>query len=468
MSDKIKILKQNLKKTIWFDEESHIYPYLFEERGNYKGKSKLLVKPNNTAEVSQILDLCYKNRISVVPQGGRTGLSGGTIPNSENNEIIISMEKMNKILSVDRTGFNMVAESGCTLNDLKNSAERNGLFFPLMLPSKESCTIGGNISTNAGGSSVLKYGMTRDLVLGLEIVLPNGKILNGLREIKKDNRGYDLKHIFIGSEGTLGIITSAVLKIFPKPKKKTITMVALKDIKKVLEFFNFVNSSHHENLTAFELNSNLGLKFIKNIFNEIPIPFSNKYPWYIIIELSSFDNIDLEKKIELLLEEAIKKEIIIDAIRPQNISQYENIWKTREFISYAQKKDSPSIKHDISLPISKIPKFIEEAEISIKKILASANILIFGHIADGNIHYNVSDKKVINKNNIDFYSKKINSVVFDLVYKYNGSFSAEHGIGKMKINELIKYTSTEEITVKKQIKKLFDPRGIMNPGKVFN
>ena len=467
MSDKINILKKNLNKNIWTDEKDHIYPYLLEERGKYIGKSKLLLKPTTTAEVSEILRICYKNKISVVPQGGRTGLSGGTIPNPEKDEIIISMEKMNKIISIDKKSLNMVTQSGCTLEDIKKAAKINGLYFPLTLPSKDSCTIGGNISTNAGGSSVLKYGMTRDLVLGLEIVLPDGKILNGLREIKKDNRGFDLKHIFIGSEGTLGIITAAVLKVFPVPKKKSSAILAFKNINKVIEFFNFVNSSHHENLTSFELNSNLGLELIKKNFNEIPIPFDNRYPWYVIIELSYLKDIDVDQEIIILFEKAIEKDIIIDAIKPQTIAQSNNIWKTREFISYAQKKNGPSIKHDISLPISKIPIFIKESEELIKKVLPDANILIFGHLADGNIHYNISNNNILKKSNLDLYSKKVNTIVFDLVYKYNGSFSAEHGIGKMKVKEFIKYTSSEEMNVKKQIKKLFDPRGIMNPGKVF-
>ena len=468
MSDKINILKEKLKKNIWIDEKDRIFPYLLEERGKYKGRSQLLLKPTTTAEVSQILSICNKNKISVVPQGGRTGLSGGTIPNPEKNEIIISMEKMNKIVSMDQKCFSMVVQSGCTLSDIKRKAKSKGLYFPLTLPSKDSCTIGGNISTNAGGSSVLKYGMTRDLVLGLELVLPNGKILNGLREIKKDNRGYDLKHIFIGSEGTLGIITSAVLKIFPAPKRKSSAIVALKDINKVIKFFNFINSSHYENLTSFELNSNLGLEFIKNNFSEIPIPFDNKYPWYVIIELTYLKDINVDSEIIILLEKAIEKDIVLNAIKPQTIEQSKNIWKTREFLSYAQKKNGLSIKHDISLPISKIPMFIKESEDLIKKVFKDPSILIFGHLADGNIHYNVSNNNILKKTNIDFYSKKVNTIVFDLVYKYNGSFSAEHGIGKMKVKELIKYSTSEEVNVKKQIKKLFDPNGIMNPGKVFS
>ncbi len=468
MGNQINILKESLSKNIWYEEDYNISPYLTEERGKYIGKSKLLLKPNTTSDVSKILNICNNHKISVVPQGGRTGLSGGTIPNPEKNEVIISMEKMNKVLSIDKNNFHLVAQSGCTLADIKKKSKDKNLYFPLCLPSMETCTIGGNICTNAGGSSVLKYGMTRDLVLGLEIVLPNGKVLNCLREIKKDNRSYDIKHIFIGSEGTLGIITSAVLRLFPQPKKTGIAFVALENIKKAIEFFNYINSSHNEHLTAYELNSNLGLKFIKKNYPRISIPFDNKYPWYVIIELSFIKNIDIDSEIELVLEEAFAKKLIIDAVKPQNIIQSNNIWKTREWLSYAQKKDGPSIKHDISLPISKIPVFIEEAEVLVKQVLPNANILIFGHLADGNIHYNISDNIVLNKTNIDFFSKKINTIVFDLVYKYNGSFSAEHGIGMTKTREFVKYTNPEELNVKRQIKKLFDPKGIMNPGKVFS
>ena len=467
MKNKLNILKNNLKKEIWYEKKYQIDPYLSEERGKYIGVSKLLLKPRTTKEVSKILDICNKNKISVVPQGGRTGLSGGTIPNPKKNEIIISMEKMDKILSFDKNNFSITTQSGCKLLHIKKHSKVNNTYFPLNLPSKGSCTIGGNIATNAGGSNVLKYGMTRDLVLGLEIVLPDGKILNTLKEIKKDNRGYDLKHLFIGSEGTLGIITSAVLKLFPIPKKKGMAIVALKNIKKVIDFLKFINSSHKEQLNSFELNSNLGLSLINKHFNDISIPFENNYPWYVVFELSYLQNIDIEKEIDSVLEKALEKKYILDAIKPQNIHQTNTIWKTREWLSFAQKKEGYSVKHDISIPISKIPLFLKEAEKAIIKVLSDSKILIFGHIADGNLHYNISSSSIKDETSFKFYSKKINTIVFDLVYKYEGSFSAEHGIGKMKIKELKKYSTSEEFFVKMQIKKLFDPKGIMNPGKVI-
>ena len=273
-----------------------------------------------------------------MPQGGRTGLSGGTIPNPEKNEVIISMERMNKILSLDKDNFSITTQSGCTLMSIKKHTQDNNMYFPLNLPSKESCTIGGNIATNAGGSNVLKYGMTRDLVLGLEIVLPDGKILNSLKEIKKDNRGYDLKHLFIGSEGTLGIVTSATLKLFPLPKRTGMAIVAIKDINKVTEFLKYINSIHVEQLSSFELNSNIGLSFIKKHFNNIQIPFNNNYPWYVIFELSFLKDINVDSILDKILENSFEKNYILDAIKPQNLKQINNIWKTREWLSLAQKR----------------------------------------------------------------------------------------------------------------------------------
>ena len=362
MKDKLSVLKNNLSKKIWYEEKYQIEPYLSEERGNFLGKSKLLLKPRTTKEVSKIVNICNKNKISIVPQGGRTGLSGGTIPNPKKNEIIISLEKMDKIMSFDKNNLSIITQSGCTLFDIKKYSHINDTYFPLNLPSKESCTIGGNIATNAGGSNVLKYGMTRDLVLGLEIVLPDGKILNTLKEIKKDNRGYDLKHLFIGSEGTLGIITSAVLKLFPLPKKKGMAIVAIKDVKKAIDFLKFINCSYKEQLNSFELNSSLGLNFIKKHYSQISIPFNNSYPWYIIFELSYLQEIDIDIEINILLEKALEKNYILNAIKPKNISETNNIWKTREFLSAAQKKDGLSVKHDISIPISNIPTFLIKAE----------------------------------------------------------------------------------------------------------
>ena len=464
--DKINLLKKKLKSHLWTDSQETINSYLYEQRGNLSGNSHLLLKPNNTSDVSKIIKLCNKYRISIVPQGGRTGLCGGTVPSKRGNEVLITTEKMNKIIKIDKDNFNIVVQSGCSLVSVKEAAKKIGRFFPTTLPSQESCTVGGNISTNAGGSSVLKYGMTRDLVEGLEVVMPNGDILNSIKEIKKDNRGFDPQHLHIGAEGTLGIITTAKLKLFPTIKNKAMAIVALKNIENAINFLSMVKDKYYEYLSAFELNSNIGMSLIKKYFLDISIPFENKYSWYVIFELSSDEENTLDNKIDLILERALGTKLIIDAIKPQNISQYKNIWNTREYLSQAQKLNGPSIKHDISITIEKISYFLKEAELKLSNI-PKINFLAFGHLADGNLHYNISKPYSISDSHFKKFHKVVNKTIFDLVYNLGGSFSAEHGIGKIKIKELKKYSSKEEFVLKQNIKKLIDPNNIMNPGKIF-
>ena len=464
--DKVNILKKKLKSHLWTDKPEVINSYLHEQRGNLSGKSRLLLKPKNTQDVSEIIKICNKYKISIIPQGGRTGLCGGTVPSKVGNEVLITTEKMNKIINVDEENFNIVAQSGCSLISIKNAAQKAERFFPITLPSQESCTIGGNISTNAGGSSVLKYGMTKDLVLGLEVVMPNGDILNSIKEIKKDNRGFDPQTLHIGAEGTLGIITAAKLKLFPTIKDKAMAIVALRHIQDAVKFLAMVKDLCFEYLSSFEINSNIGMELIKKHFLDISIPFENKYSWYIILELSSNEKIFLENKLDSILEKALLSKTIVDAIKPQNIKQYNNIWNTREYLSQAQKINGPSIKHDISIPIKKISYFLKEVELRLSKI-PKKNLLAFGHLADGNLHFNVSKPIDVNKSNFKKLKTYVNKTIFDLVYDLNGSFSAEHGIGKIKINEFKKYSSNEEFMLKKKLKKLIDPNNIMNPGKIF-
>ena len=464
--DKIKILKKKLRNDLWIDEKEIISSYLYEQRGNLSGKSQLLLRPKSTLDVSEIIKICNKYKISIIPQGGRTGLCGGTVPSKLGDEVLITTEKMNKIINVDKENFNIVVQSGCSLVSIKNAAQNIKRFFPITLPSQESCTIGGNISTNAGGTSVLKYGMTKDLVLGLEVVMPNGNILNSIKEIKKDNRGFDPQSLHIGAEGTLGIITAAKLKLFPIIKNKAMAIVALKNIQAAINLLTLIKDLYFEYLSSFEVNSNIGMALIKKYFLNISIPFDNKYPWYVIFELSSNEKNSLDSKLDLILEKALVAKIITDAIVPQNIEQYNNIWNTREYLSQAQKINGSSIKHDISIPIKRIPYFLREAEIRLSKF-PKKNLLAFGHLADGNLHYNVSKPIDINNSNFKKLTRYVNKIIFDLVYDLGGSFSAEHGIGKIKTNELKKYSSKEEFMLKKNLKKLIDPNNIMNPGKIF-
>ena len=465
--NKINLIKQNLNEKLWTDRQDKIVPYLTEQRGNLKGVSSLLLKPRNTQDVVNIVKICNEYKVPIVPQGGRTGLCGGTIPNKQGNEVILSTELMNKIININKDNYYLIAQSGCTLHQIKKFSEKNKRYFPLSLPSQLSCTIGGNISTNAGGSEVLKYGMTKSFIEGLKVVLPNGKILNSIKEIKKDNRGFDPKYLHIGSEGTLGIITEVKLKLYPEIKNKEMAIVAVKSIKKAIDFLNLVKNKSLEFLSAFEINSDYGMNLIRKYYNNIDIPFNNEYPWYIIFELTSSQKYNLKGKIDEILELSYKKKFILNAIQPLNLRQYNNIWKTREFLSEAQKLNGKSIKHDISIPIDKIPFFLDKVEEKLK-VFKKITLLTFGHLADGNIHFNVSQSDNLNKTEFNKLKKMINMVVFDLVYSIGGSFSAEHGIGKIKKNEFKKYSSKEEFMIKRNIKKILDPNNIMNPGKIFN
>ncbi len=467
MSNKINILKDQLKQTIWTDDIEKLKPYLHEQRGNIKGKSSLLIFPRNTADIVKIVKVCNKNKISIVPQGGRTGLCGGTIPNKNGKEVLLSTEKMNQVIEVNKEGFYMIVQAGCPLSLIKKKAFENNRFFPLSLPSEGSCTIGGNISTNAGGAAVLKYGMTKELVEGIEVVLPNGEIINSIKNVEKDNRGFDPKYLHIGSEGTLGIITKVKIRLFPEIKKKSMAIVATNTINNLISFLSSTKNECYEYFSSFEINTNIGLNLIKNFYKDIPIPFDNQYSWYAIVELSSYDNINLEKKINNIISKSIKNKIILDAIIPQNLKQYKNIWKTRELLSEAQKLNGKSIKHDISIPIEKIPLFLKKARKSLADF-SKNNILTFGHLAEGNLHYNISKPKRMSMSVFNKLHKKVNSNIFNIVHDLGGSFSAEHGIGLIKKKEFKKYTSKEEFIIKNNLKKLLDPNNIMNPGKIFN
>jgi FAD/FMN-containing dehydrogenase len=374
---------------------------------------------------------------------------------------------MDKVIEVSKDGFYMIVEAGCSLSRIKKIALENNRFFPLSLPSESSCTIGGNISTNAGGAAVLKYGMTKELVEGIEVVLPNGEVINSIKNIEKDNRSFDLKYLHIGSEGTLGIITKVKIRLFPEIKKKVMAIIATNTINNLIKFLNITKNECYEYFSAFEINTNIGLNLINKFYKNIPIPFDNQYSWYAIVELFSYDNVNLEKKISSVISQSIKNQIIFDAIIPQNLKQYNNIWKTRELLSEAQKLNGKSIKHDISIPIEKIPLFLKKAKVYLSDFTKN-NILTFGHLAEGNLHYNISKPKTMPMSVFNKLHKKVNSNIFNLVHDLGGSFSAEHGIGLIKKKEFKKYTSKEEFLIKYNLKKLLDPNNIMNPGKIFN
>ncbi len=465
--ESINYLKNIVGNKGWLEDKFDLNPYLTEERGIYKGNSNILLKPSNTLEVSKIVKFCSKNLIPIVPQGGRTGLCGGAVPSNNGTEVIVSMERMNKIKNIDVENFTLSAEAGCILHDLQASAKNNNRFFLFILASEGTCTIGGNLSTNAGGINVLKYGMARDLVLGLEVVLPNGNILDRLTGLRKDNRGYDLKQLFVGAEGTLGIITSAVVKLFSYPRKKETALIAIDNPKKAVDFFSYSVEKIGDLISAFELNSSLGMNLVKKNIENINDFFTQNYPWYVLIEVSSSYDNELKKVFTNILSNSLQRNLILDAIVAQNESQRTEMWKTRENLNEAQKREGLSLKHDISIPISKVAQFINDASHKVKKYFPESNILAFGHIGDGNIHFNVGIPKYIKKTKLDSKSKQIKNIVFETVNELKGSISAEHGIGKLKKEDLVKYSSSEEIKIMQLIKATLDPRNIMNPGKIL-
>ncbi|MDB9762082.1 FAD-binding oxidoreductase [Alphaproteobacteria bacterium] len=469
---KSEILKlQKLKNTLgpkgWIEDKKIIEPYLLEERGLFRGESSLLLKPQNTEEVSKILKLCNEYNIKVVPQGGRTGLCGGTIPSENGQEIMLSLERMNKIKDLNEANFTITVEAGCILNNIQNIADEKNFLFPLSLASEGSCTIGGNLSTNAGGINVLRYGMARDLVLGIEVVLANGEIWSNLTSLRKDNRGYDLKQLFIGSEGTLGIITSAVLKLFPAPRNIETALFAIPNTDAAIELLGLARNASADLLNAYELVSRIGMEMVIKHIPGAKEPIKDKYEWYVLIEFSSSSKNNLRQQMEDLFELALNKKIVLDGVIAESTQQRKELWVLRDGLNEAQKPEGGSIKHDISVPINNVSKFIDSASKCVKQFIPSSRVVAFGHIGDGNIHFNISQPLKQDKN--EFLNKwnDVNKLVFDIVESLNGSFSAEHGIGKLKRKELQTYNPKIEIDLMKAIKSTFDPNNILNPGKIL-
>ena len=442
-------------------------PYLTEWRERYVGKTPLVLRPATTNEVARIVELANKYRIGIVPQGGNTGLVGGQIPHETNSEILITTEKLNRVRVIDSAGQYIIVEAGTTLANIQSTAQKNNRLFPLSLAAEGSCQIGGNLATNAGGTNVLKYGNARNLVLGLEVVLANGEIWNGLRTLKKDNTGYDLKNLFIGSEGTLGFITAASLKLFPLPKSQSVSMIALKTLNDARTLFQYAESSFASIMTAFEFLPQIALDFVTQNVPGTRSPFKERQPWYVIMEFSSPIDDEALRAMETFLATALEKKFIKDATIATTLEKQNEIWRLREEISSAQKPEGGSIKHDVSVPISQIPDFITRANDVVTRICPNARPVPFGHFGDGNIHYNVSQP--IEMNRTDFLNlwEPMSREIHDLVVEMGGSFSAEHGIGRMKRNDLVRYKSTEELTLMRAIKKALDPNGILNPGKLL-
>ncbi|WP_336276366.1 FAD-binding oxidoreductase [Bartonella sp. CB178] len=449
-------------------DEALIAPYLSEERGIFHGKTSLVLRPSSTKEVSSIMQLASQTCTPIVPQGGNTGLVGGQQPDNSGGGVILSMERLNKIRCIDLEGSFAVVEAGVVLRSLQEKVDGTDLFFPLSLASEGSCQIGGNLSSNAGGTAVLAYGNMRELCLGLEVVLPDGQILDDLRFVKKDNSGYDLKNLFIGAEGTLGIITAAVLKLFPKVKGKAVAFVGLQSPAKALAFLSLSQRCGGEMLTGFELMGKLSLKMALDYNRCQGSPFRHDHEWYVLINIVSLRSGD-EASLVLngILEDSFKSGVIEDAVIAQSLKQQDFFWQLRESISYAQKLAGGSIKHDIAVPVAFIPDFIAEASFIVEDISPGARVVCFGHMGDGNLHYNVTQPIGADTEAFLQLWSQMNRRIHDLVIRYQGAFSAEHGIGQLKRGELRAFKSPVALDLMQKIKKTLDPLGIMNPGKIL-
>ncbi|GAA0592011.1 FAD-binding oxidoreductase [Caenispirillum bisanense] len=448
-------------------DETDMAPFLAEERGLYVGKALAVVKPGSTEEVAEVVRLCADAGVPIVPQGGNTGLVGGNVPFEHGREIVLNTSRLNRIRAVDPVNFTMTVEAGVVLETIQHAAAEAGCLFPLALGAQGSCQIGGNISSNAGGVNVLKYGNTRELVLGLEVVLPDGTIWNGMKALGKDNTGYALKHLFIGGEGTLGIITAAVLKLYPKPVEQQTALCALDDIHAVTKVLSRARALSGDAVTAFELIGRFGMEIAAKHLDGVSDPFEAPHPWYVLVEFSSSrPNSDLRGAFETFLEAAFEEGLIADAVVAESLDQGKMFWRLREGLPEAQKHEGASIKHDVAVPISRVPEFLDRATAAVEAALPGIRPCPFGHVGDGNIHYNLTQPEGMDKAEYLALWESMNRIVHDIIVEMEGSISAEHGVGRLKVEEIVHYKDPIEIDLMRRLKKALDPKGLMNPGKV--
>ena len=465
-------LKALLGPRGWTAEPADLAPRLLEERGIYRGNAALLARPASTAEVAAIVKLCAETATPIVPQGGNTGMMGGATPFEHGGEILLSLERMNRIRALDPLNYTITVEAGCILANVQKAAEDADRLFPLSLGAEGTCQIGGNLSTNAGGVQVLKYGMARDLVLGLEVVLPDGRVLDSLRGLRKDNTGYDLKQLFLGAEGTLGIITAAVLKLFPRPRETETAFIAVRDPPAAIELLSRLRDGTGDAVSAFELISRTALDMVLRNIPGSADPLAEPHEWYVLTDCASGDSGGgLREAVETTLAAAIDNGLALDATLAASAQQGKAMWRLRDSITEAQKPEGGSIKHDVSVPVSSVAKFIAEATAACARAIPGCRPVTFGHVGDGNIHFNVSQPEGEPREGPvrDAFMARwdeINRLVHDIVQRMNGSISAEHGIGRRKLAELAHYKSPIEIELMRLLKRTLDPHNIMNPGKV--
>lgn len=442
--------------------------YLTDWRRRFTGHARAVLRPGSTEDVAALVQLCVAHRVPIVPQGGNTGLVLGSVPDQSGKAVVMSLSRMNHIRAVDSINNTLTAEAGCTLHQVQRAADAQNRLFPLSLASEGSCSIGGNLATNAGGTAVLRYGNTRELTLGLEVVTAQGEVWHGLRSLRKDNTGYDLRDLFIGSEGTLGIITAAVLKLFVQPAARTTALFALESVSDALTLFALARERCDSNLTSFELMSDFCLQLVERHVATARLPFTQRSPQYVLMELSTAESEAYAiAQLESVAEQAIDQGIARDVVVATSMAQSKALWHLREHISDAQAAEGKNIKHDIALPISAIQSFISDTDAELQRVFPGCRMVTFGHLGDGNLHYNVSAP--LGQNDDEFLASQpeINLIVHDRVHHYGGSISAEHGLGALKREEILRYKSGTEMAMMAAIKRALDPLNLMNPGKVL-
>lgn len=441
-------------------------PFLIEERGHFRSRAEIVLTPGSTADLSRAVAICAAERVPMVPIGGNTGLVGGAV--AQGGEVLVSLKRMNRILDIDPVNYTMTVEAGCILADVQSAAARAGCLFPLSLGAEGSCTIGGNIASNAGGTGVLKYGNTRDLLLGMEVVLPNGQVWDGLRPLIKDNSGYSLKNLFVGSEGSLGFVTRAVLKLFPRPMQQETALCALESVHKVLDLLSLARRRSGDAVTLFEMMARFPLEIVCRHAGGRD-PFAQPHPWYALIQLGTpRPGDDLRGQFEAVIETAWESGLIVDAVIAESLAQAQALTQLREKIPEAQKRAGGSIKHDISVPVARFPDFVTEASAAVLALIPDASICAFGHVGDGNVHFNVTQPDGADRSAFMARWSEVNAAVHRVAAGMQGAISAEHGVGLLKRDELEAFRSPVETQMMRVIKTALDPQNLMNRGKLVN